>query len=85
MRIEVPFTSGHWETAYLAPEFELARGWLRQLDTTRDDLFYDEKELTAATYGAWLRSSQWKPASCATGRPRRPPHIWGRMGSHSRA
>jgi len=56
-RIEVPPTANHWESAYLAPKFELARGWLRQLDTTRDDLFYDEKELTAATYGTWLRSN----------------------------
>ncbi len=57
MRIEVPPTANHWESAYLAPKFELARGWLRQLDTTRDDLFYDQTELTAATYGAWLRSN----------------------------
>lgn len=56
-RIEVPPTANHWEAAYLAPKFELARGWLRQLDTTRDDLFYDEKGLTAATYGAWLRAN----------------------------
>lgn len=56
-RIEVPPTADHWESAYLAPKFELARGWLRQLDTTRDDLFYDEKELTPATYGSWLRSN----------------------------
>jgi hypothetical protein len=56
-RIEVPPTANHWESAYLAPKFELARGWLRQLDTTRDDLFYDEKGLTPATYGAWLRSN----------------------------
>jgi hypothetical protein len=57
-RIEVPPTANHWESAYLAPKFELARGWLRQLDTTRDDLFYDSDErLTAATYGAWLRSN----------------------------
>ena len=41
MRIEVPPTANHWESAYLAPSFELARGWLRQLDTTRDDVFYD--------------------------------------------
>jgi hypothetical protein len=54
-RIEVPPTANHWESAYLAPKFELARGWLRQLDTTRDDVFYDHGELTAATYGAWLR------------------------------
>jgi hypothetical protein len=57
-RIEVPPTSNHWESAYLAPKFELARGWLRQLDTTRDDLFYDNDErLSAATYGAWLRAN----------------------------
>jgi len=57
-RIEVPPTANHWESAYLAPKFELARGWLRQLDTTRDDLFYDDDEqLTAATYGAWLRAN----------------------------
>ena len=41
----------------MAPKFELARGWLRQLDTTRDDIFYDDKALTAATYGAWLRAN----------------------------
>ncbi|HWN73107.1 MAG TPA: hypothetical protein VNN15_04785 [Solirubrobacterales bacterium] len=57
LRIEVPPTANHWESAYLAPKFELARGWLRQLDTTRDDLFYDDRALTAATYGAWLRSN----------------------------
>jgi hypothetical protein len=57
-RIEVPPTANHWESAYLAPKFELARGWLRQLDTTRDDLFYDSDErLSAATYGAWLRAN----------------------------
>ena len=25
------------------PRFELARGWLRQIDTTRDDIFYDDE------------------------------------------
>lgn len=55
IRIEVPPTANHWESAYLAPSFELARGWLRQLDTTRDDIFYDQGELTDATYSAWLR------------------------------
>jgi hypothetical protein len=57
LRIEVPPTANHWESAYLAPKFELARGWLRQLDTTRDDIFYDEGELTNRTYGAWLRGN----------------------------
>jgi hypothetical protein len=57
-RIEVPPTANHWESAYLAPKFELARGWLRQLDTTRDDLFYgDDETLTAARYGTWLRAN----------------------------
>jgi hypothetical protein len=59
-RIEVPPTANHWESAYLAPKFELARGWLRQLDTTRDDLFYGDggdEPLTAASYGAWLRAN----------------------------
>jgi hypothetical protein len=56
LRIEVPPTANHWESAYLAPKFELARGWLRQLDTTRDDVFYDES-LTAAAYGSWLRGN----------------------------
>ncbi len=57
-RIEVPPTADHWESAYLAPNFELARGWLRQLDTTRDDIFYDDngEDLTSAAYRAWLRN-----------------------------
>ena len=53
----MPPTANHWESAYLAPKFELARGWLRQLDTTRDDVFYDQGELTDATYSAWLRDN----------------------------
>jgi hypothetical protein len=57
LRVEVPPTANHWESAYLAPEFDLARGWLRQLDTTRDDIFYREEHLTAAAYGAWLRDN----------------------------
>ena len=56
-RIEVPPTANHWESAYLADDFDLARGWLRQLDTTREDLFYNEKMLNVASYGAWLRSN----------------------------
>jgi hypothetical protein len=56
VRVEVPPTANHWESAYLATQFELARGWLRQLDTTRDDIFYDdpESELTPAAYEHWL-------------------------------
>jgi hypothetical protein len=57
IRIEVPPTANHWESAYLAPGFELARGWLRQLDTTRDDIFYGEGSLTNSAYSAWLRNN----------------------------
>jgi hypothetical protein len=57
VRIEVPPTANHWESAYLATHFELARGWLRQLDTTRDDVFYGEGPLTAPAYGRWLRQN----------------------------
>jgi hypothetical protein len=52
-RIEVPPTLNHWEAAYLSPRFELARGWLRQLDRTRNHVFY-EGRLTAARYRSWL-------------------------------
>jgi hypothetical protein len=56
VRVEVPPTANHWESAYLATQFELARGWLRQLDTTRDDIFYgDEGHLTSAAYRHWLQ------------------------------
>jgi hypothetical protein len=54
VRIEVPFTQSHWETAYLAPEFGLARGWMRQVDRARNQLFY-EGQLTHRRYSAWLR------------------------------
>ena len=56
VRVEVPPTANHWESAYLAPNFELARGWLRQLDTTRDEIFYaDDGTLTDRAYSDWLR------------------------------
>jgi hypothetical protein len=56
VRVEVPPTANHWEAAYLAQRFELARGWLRQLDTTRDEIFYgDDSRLTDAAYREWLR------------------------------
>jgi hypothetical protein len=53
-RIEVPTTLNSWESAYLAPDFQLARGWLRQLDRTRSSIFY-EGRLTNRRYRDWLR------------------------------
>ena len=55
-RIEVPPTTNHWESAYLAPRFALARGWLRQVDTTRNDVFYDG-HLTDTAYSRWLHAN----------------------------
>jgi hypothetical protein len=54
VRVEVPFTHSHWEAALLAPEFPLARGWERQLDTEYDPLFFGGT-LTATAYRAWLQ------------------------------
>jgi len=57
-RVEAPPTANHWESAYLAPGLDLARGWLRQLDTTRDDIFYrDGGRLTDRAYRTWLHDN----------------------------
>jgi hypothetical protein len=58
LRVEIPLTGAHWESAYL-PEHGsilLARGWERQLDTRYAALFY-RSTLTAAAYRAWLREN----------------------------
>jgi hypothetical protein len=53
VRIEVPLTRSHWETAELAPRVSLARGWEKQLDTRYDRVLL-EPGLDAASYGRWL-------------------------------
>ncbi|WP_205696010.1 hypothetical protein [Conexibacter sp. SYSU D00693] len=56
LRVEVPFTRGHWEAVHLAPRFSLARGWETQLDTERNALFYAKgRRLSAGAYERWLR------------------------------
>jgi hypothetical protein len=54
-RVEVVPTFDHWE-AYWLPQagVPLARGWYRQIDIARNELFY-EKPLAAAAYRGWLR------------------------------
>ncbi len=52
-RVEIPFTLGHWEGAEVASEFKLARGWLRQLDTGHNPIFY-KGGLNELTYASWL-------------------------------
>ena len=41
-RIEIPFTRSHWEGSEVAMDQALARGWLRQLDTKLNPIFYRE-------------------------------------------
>jgi hypothetical protein len=53
-RVEVVPTALHWEAAYVAPYYPLARGWERQLDTGANPIFYVPGALTASSYHAWL-------------------------------
>jgi hypothetical protein len=55
VRVEVPLTRSHWETALLAPSISLARGWEKQLDE-RYDAPLLARGLTAASYERWLRA-----------------------------
>jgi hypothetical protein len=56
IRVEVPLTNAHWESAYLpGGPISIARGWERQLDTRYDALFY--RRLDAGAYGRWLHAS----------------------------
>ncbi len=52
-RIEVAPTKNRWEADYVAREFALARGWLRQLESDDFDLF-SEGSLDAVSYRDWL-------------------------------
>ena len=54
VRVEIPPTAHHWESAYVAPKFDLARGWERQLDIAYDPLFYQAGPLTPSEYRTWL-------------------------------
>jgi hypothetical protein len=53
VRVEVPLTRSHWETALLAPTVSLARGWEKQLDMRFDRVLL-APGLTAAAYRRWL-------------------------------
>jgi hypothetical protein len=57
VRLEIPPTVHHWESAYVAPRFPLARGWERQLDVAYDGIFYTAGPLSAAAYRSWLLSN----------------------------
>ena len=52
-RVEVLPVASHWESAQLALDFPLARGWERQTDRRYNGLFY-RKRLDPARYKRWL-------------------------------
>jgi hypothetical protein len=54
VRIEVPFTSSHWDAALLAPYVPLARGWERQLDK-RFNTSIEADPLSPSVYHEWLQ------------------------------
>jgi hypothetical protein len=57
VRVEIPPTVHHWESAYVAPAFPLARGWERQLDVAYNALFYNPGRLPPGAYRSWLLSN----------------------------
>jgi hypothetical protein len=56
-RVEVPMMREHWEAAYVASKFPLARGWERQIDRRYNKLFYDKDDLTVSSYEKWLHDN----------------------------
>ena len=67
-RIEIPFTSFHWEAYEIATRFSLARGWERQLDIRYNHIFYGGR-LTAGTYERWLHDNAVRYVAISTADP----------------
>jgi hypothetical protein len=63
-RVEVVPTQRHWETAYVAFEFPIARGWERQLDIRFQPMFYED-DLSTVDYRAWLMEAGVKYVALA--------------------
>ncbi len=60
VRLEIPPTIDHWESAFVAPYVSLARGWERQLDIADNPLFYTTAALAGTmaptAYTTWLNT-----------------------------
>lgn len=58
VRVEIPPTIDHWESAFVAPYVSLARGWERQLDIADNPIFYTSSalagNLSGSAYASWL-------------------------------
>ena len=68
IRVEVPLTRTHWETALLAKNISLARGWDKQLDERFDSVLL-EGHLTPASYERWLHRDGVAYVALAEARP----------------
>jgi len=67
-RIEIPFTRSHWEGSEVAMDQPLARGWLRQLDTRLNPIFY-KGPLNQLTYAAWLADNAVRYVALPSAKP----------------
>ena len=67
-RIEIPFTRSHWEGAEIATEVPLARGWLRQLDTGLNPIFY-KGQINRLTYASWLADNAVRYVALPSAKP----------------
>jgi hypothetical protein len=67
-RIEIPFTRSHWEGSEVAMDQPLARGWLRQLDTRLNPIFY-KGPLTQLTYASWLADNAVRYVALPSAKP----------------
>ena len=56
-RVEIPMTRDHWEAAYVASVYPLARGWERQIDRRYNAVFYAPGPLAAEMYQGWLHDN----------------------------
>lgn len=68
-RVELVDTATHWPSTYLLPKVELARGWERQVDESRNPMFYGRGPLTARTYREFLDRNAVGAIAVATGVP----------------
>jgi hypothetical protein len=67
-RIEIPFTRSHWEGSEVAMDQALARGWLRQLDTRLNPIFY-KGPLNQLTYASWLADNAVRYVALPSAKP----------------
>lgn len=58
-RVEVVFTHSNWEASSVAIHFPIARGWERQLDVSRNRVFYNGT-LNSDSYERWLSDNAVK-------------------------